>query len=226
MPLQARAFLGIWHNLKAGAERDFDRWHTYEHMPERAGVPGFRVARRYMNWKLSSPSHLCFCMYEAAHLETFRSPGYLARLNDPSPWSQRAGATQTDFLRGAFEIDLSLGAGFGGAIGTFRIARDPARREESAVALRHACLDAMALHGVVGVHLGVARTEVTGVRTREMEIRPSTSAENALDTVVLVEAIGFEELEAILEGAKSRFQVDGVASIAAEPYRLAYLLPA
>lgn len=226
MPLQARAFLGIWHNLKAGAEHDFDRWHTYEHMPERAGVPGFRVARRYMNRNLESPSHLCFCMYEAAHLEAFRSPGYLARLNDPTPWSQRAGATQTDFLRGAFEIDLSLGAGVGGAIGTFRIARDPAAREESGLALRHACLDTMALHGVVGVHLGVARTEVTGVRTKEMEIRPSTSAENALDTVVLVEAIGYEELQAILDEVKSKLRVRGVDSIAAEPYRLAYLLPA
>ena len=41
MPLNARAFLGIWHNLKPGYERDFDRWHTYEHMPERVGVPAF-----------------------------------------------------------------------------------------------------------------------------------------------------------------------------------------
>ena len=226
MPLQARAFLGIWHNLKAGAERDFDRWHTYEHMPERAGVPGFRVARRYMNWKLASPSHLCFCMYESAHLETFRSPGYLARLNDPTPWSRRVGAAQTDFLRGAFEIELSLGAGVGGALATFRIARDSDDREGVGHALRHACQDLMALHGVVGVHLGTARTEVTGVRTKEMEIRPSTSAENALDTVVLVEAIGFEELEALLEEAGSKLRVGGVASIAAEPYRLAYLLPA
>ena len=49
MPIQARAFLGIWHNLKPGTERDFDRWHTYEHMAERVGVPGIRVARRYIN---------------------------------------------------------------------------------------------------------------------------------------------------------------------------------
>ena len=226
MPLQARAFLGIWHNLKAGTERDFDRWHTYEHMPERAGVPGFRVARRYMNWKLASPSHLCFAMYEAAHVETFRSPGYLARLNDPTPWSQRAGATQTDFLRGAFEIDVSLGSGVGGAMATFRIARDPGSRDETSLALRHACVDLMALHGVVGVHMGSAKTEVTGLRTKEMEIRPSTSAENSLDTVVLVEAIGFEELEAVLGEASAKLRVRGVNSIDAEPYRLAYLLPA
>ncbi len=226
MPLQARAFLGIWHNLKPGTELDFDRWHTYEHMPERTGVPGFRVARRYMNREAASPGHLCFCMYEAAHVETFRSPGYLARLNDPTPLSQRGGATQTDFLRGAFEVELSLGAGVGGAMGTFRIARRPEGREETAQALRHACLDAMALHGVVGVHLGIAKTEVTGMRTREMEIRPSTRAENALDTVVLVEAIGFEELEAIAGEVKTRLGVGGVDAIESEAYRLAYLLAA
>jgi hypothetical protein len=202
MPLDARAFLGIWHNLKPGAERDFDRWHTYEHMHERIGVPGFRQARRYMNRELAS--HVCFTMYEAAHLETFRSPGYLARLNDPTPWSRRVGATQTDFLRGAFEIGASLGDGVGGAMSTFRLALAPAGRERSLPALRRAAQDVHELHGVVGVHVGSARQEVTGVRTREMEIRPSTSAENAVDSVVLVETIGFEELEAVLAEIESR----------------------
>jgi hypothetical protein len=222
MPLQARAFLGIWHNLKPGFERDFDRWHTYEHMPERVGVPGFRQARRYMNWQLKS--HLCFTMYEGAHTETFRSPGYLARLNDPTPWTRRVGAAQTDFLRGAFEVLLSLGAGLGGAIGTFRIRIEGAGREQTTTALRHACGDVMALHGVVGVHLGVAKQDVTGVRTTEMDNRPSTTAENMLDTVVLVESIGLEELEAVLAAVGQRLRVPGASAAEAEPYRLAYLL--
>lgn len=224
MPLQARAFLGIWHNLKAGFEREFDRWHTQEHMPERVGVPGFRVARRYMNWKLAS--HLCFTMYEGAHTETFRSPGYLARLNDPTPWTRRVGAAQTDFLRGAFEVQLSLGAGIGGAMGTFRIGLEDAAREQAIPALRHACIDIAALHGVAGVHLGVAQKEVTGVRTKEMANRPSSTAENALDTVVLVESIGFEELEAILASVAGKLRVAGAGAAQAEPYRLAYLLAA
>lgn len=224
MPLHARAFLGIWHNLKPGFEREFDRWHTIEHMPERVGVPGFRVARRYMNWKLAS--HACFTMYEGAHTETFRSPGYLARLNDPTPWTRKVGAAQTDFLRGAFEVRLSLGAGIGGALGTFRLGVEDAARADAAMALRHACEDLTALHGVVGVHLGVANKEVTGVRTTEMDNRPSTAAENAIDTVVLVETIGFEELEAILAEAAAKLRVPGATAAQAEPYRLAYLLSA
>jgi hypothetical protein len=224
MPLHARAFLGIWHNLKPGFEREFDRWHTAEHMPERVGVPGFRVARRYMNWKLAS--HVCFTMYEGAHTETFRSPGYLARLNDPTPWTRKVGAAQTDFLRGAFEVRLSLGQGLGGAMGTWRVALEDAAREQAVLALLHACQDLAALHGVVGVHLGVANRDVTGVRTKEMENRPSTTAENSIDTVVLVETIGFEELEAILAEASGKLRVHGARAVDAEPYRLAYLLAA
>jgi hypothetical protein len=224
MGLHARAFMGIWHNLEPGTEQDFDRWHTYEHMPERVGVPGFRRARRYMNRSVSS--HVCFTMYEATHVETFRSPGYLARLNDPTPWSLRIGATQTDFLRGAFELEVSLGAGIGGALATLRLERERSDRERTTLALRHGCHDVLLLHGVVGVHLGAAKQDVTGVHTKEMAIRRSREPENALDMVVLVETIGFEELEAILEEVEHNFRIRGVASIVVEPYRLAYLLPA
>jgi hypothetical protein len=177
-----------------------------------------------MNWKLAS--HLCFTMYEGAHTETFRSPGYLARLNEPTPWTRKVGAAQTDFLRGAFEVRLSLGAGLGGALGTFRLAIEDAAREQATMALRHACVDVAALHGVVGVHLGVANKDVTGVRTKEMENRPSSSAENAIDTVVLVETFGFEELEAILGEVAAKLRVPGAGAAQAEPYRLAYLLAA
>jgi hypothetical protein len=224
MPIHARAFLGIWHSLKPGSEREFDRWHTYEHMPERVGVPGFRQARRYMNWAL--PGHVCFTMYEAAHVETFRSPGYLARLNDPTPWSRRVGATQTNFLRGAFEIDATLGDGIGGAMATFRIGLHASARERTMLALRHVAQQVLELHGVVGVHTASVRPELTGVRTTEMDIRASTSAENALDVVMLLETIGFEELEAILADVQSKLTIDGVIAVDAEPYRLAYLLAA
>jgi len=43
---------------------------------------------------------------------------------------------------------------------------------------------------------------------------------------MLVETIGFGELEAILDDVEARLRVDGVVSVEAEPYRLAYLLAA
>ena len=36
-----------WHDVEPGRERDYQHWHTHEHMEERLSVPGFRQGRRY-----------------------------------------------------------------------------------------------------------------------------------------------------------------------------------
>ena len=47
MPLRGRAFFSMWSGVLQGYERELDRWHTIEHMPERLGVPGFLRGRRF-----------------------------------------------------------------------------------------------------------------------------------------------------------------------------------
>ena len=53
----------------------------------------------------------------------------------------------------------------------------------------------LALPGVSCVHLGIARSEVSGVRTRETELR-SAMAEKGFDAVILVEGSQRAGLEA------------------------------
>lgn len=36
-----------WHDVETGRERDYQHWHTQEHMDERVFLPGFLVGRRY-----------------------------------------------------------------------------------------------------------------------------------------------------------------------------------
>lgn len=223
MSLHGQAFLGIWHGIKPGHERDFDDWHTYEHMPERAGIPGFNRARRYMNWDLDK--QVCFTMYEGAHHETFRSPSYLARLNDPTEGTTRISGCQTNFLRGAFELKVSLGAGIGGALGTFRLRFANGDRHTIVQALRHIGIDVAQMRGVVGVHLGSAQRDITSVKTSEMDARGSSAAENELDAVLLVETFGFDELKGLLDQVTQMLSIEGVEAVEAAPYRLAYLLP-
>lgn len=223
MRLQGQAFLGIWHGLQPGHERDFDDWHTHEHMPERVGIPGFLRARRYMNWNLEQ--QVCFTMYEGAHHETFRSPGYLARLNAPTEGTSRISRVQTHFMRGAFELKGSYGAGIGGSMGTFRLRLAAGERDSAVQAVRHVGLDVSQLSGVVCVHLGVAQRDITSVKTSEMNARGSSAAENELDAVLLVETIGFEELQGVLDPVTAMLSVQGVEAVEAAPYRLAYLLP-
>src|SRR5262245_28316444 len=119
MGLKGRALNAIWYNLMAGYGRELDRWHTIEHMPERLGVPGFLRGRRYINAVASD--HSMFILYEAAHIETFRSPGLIARLNDPTEWSKKVQPGLLNFVRGPCQTLISLGEGVGGAMLTARM---------------------------------------------------------------------------------------------------------
>src|SRR5215208_2640650 len=79
MTLQGTAFLAMWHDIAAAAEPEYNLWHTREHMPERLGIPGFEVGRRYVDWNLDTFRY--FTLYEGRSLDVFRSAPYLARLN-------------------------------------------------------------------------------------------------------------------------------------------------
>ena len=80
--------------MAPGGEAEFDQWHLREHIPERVAVPGFLRCRRYVT--LGEPPRY-FYFYETESLDTLQSPAYLARLGDPTPWTQEdaaAGAQQ------------------------------------------------------------------------------------------------------------------------------------
>jgi hypothetical protein len=54
--------VAIWHDLLPEAKDAFYEWHNREHMPERAGIPGFRRGRRYIA-TAGGPEY--FNLYEA-----------------------------------------------------------------------------------------------------------------------------------------------------------------
>ena len=61
MPLRGSGFMAVWHDIKADGEREYNAWHTREHMPERLGVPGFRLGRRWLDRNLDR--HRYFTLY-------------------------------------------------------------------------------------------------------------------------------------------------------------------
>jgi len=219
MTLRGRAFNAMWSDLLPGYARELDRWHTIEHMPERLGVPGFLRGRRYINAVASD--HAMFILYEAAHIETFRSPGLIARLNDPTEWSKKVQPGLLHFTRSPCQTLISLGEGVGGAILTVRVpgnARYGAQVGDEITDLAPALTR---LHGVTAVHIG--RHVPDDIETAEKKLRP-TSASPSFEFVILVESIGVAELEAakpdivkIVAGSSSSAPELGV-------FRLAYLL--
>ena len=83
----------------------------------------------------------------------------------------------------------------------------------------------LAIRGICCAHVALARAEVSGVRTRETELRPATS-EQGFDALVLAEGSGRPELEAVVDAIERAIALSGcgVGNPATLVYNLAYQL--
>lgn len=222
MPLNAGAFLAIWHDIDPAGFDEWNRWHTIEHMPERVGIPGFLAGRRYMNTDASTL--VCFTMYEGRDLGVFNSLAYLERLNAPTEWTRNVAPAFQNFLRGACKCIASKGNGIGGDVLTLRYNRDPQSATSTIDAdtlVERAC----ELPGIVAAHVGQCEHAITEVNTNEREMRSATG-ESRYDAVAIFEAFGRNELTTARANltaiAASAF--DGHVLDGSEVYSLAYLL--
>jgi hypothetical protein len=74
--------LAIWNDCLPEAEREYEDWYMGQHLPERVGVPGFRIGRRYEAWG-AQPRY--FTYYDTDTPEVLWSQAYRDRLADPTP---------------------------------------------------------------------------------------------------------------------------------------------
>lgn len=220
MALLGDGFLVMWHDIVPDMQSEYTEWHTREHMPERLSIPGFLVGKRLMNHDLDRYRY--GTIYTGRDVEVFRSPAYLARLNDPTPWSNRLQPAFRNFLRVACERVASAGRGDGGAVATTRLVFAEGASEPVARGGAQALVESiLAIKGVCGAHVGLARTEVSGVRTRETELRPEM-AERGFDAVVITEGSGRMELESAIGGIEAAIAASACGFI--EPRSITYSL--
>ena len=59
-------------------------------------------------------------LYETENTAVLSGAEYLARLNSPAPWTRRATVAFTDTSRSLCRVAVSLGAGEGGLLATWR----------------------------------------------------------------------------------------------------------
>jgi hypothetical protein len=222
MTLKGRAFLAIWHDIEAKAESEYSDWHTRQHMPERLGIPGFLVGRRAVDWNLRHQRW--FTLYETRTLEVLSSDDYRARLNNPSHWSNRTQPAFRNLARSACIVAASIGCGIGGALATIRLGLAEEGLAAFEAKAERVAYQFVALDGVSGAHFGVAAPQITGVKTRETELRAST-VEDVFDAVVLIDGVGRRELEPLLPQVSSLLnEVLPIQSEQVGIYDLAYML--
>ena len=184
MHRDAQAFLAIWNDTADGHDNDWIDWHTREHFPERVGVEGFLVGRRYVALETGDTRY--FTLYEGRDISVFDGPSYLARLNDPTPWTQEMSAHFRNFVRGACRAEARRGLGDGGVALVVRLVAGG--QASATIDCEGLAKRMMAIPGVTTATVGLCDHDVTLVQTRERETRSGT--EDAIfDAVLIAEAL-------------------------------------
>ena len=169
MSLCGTGVVAIWHDLLPEAKDAFYEWHAREHMPERVAIPGFCRGRRYIA-SAGAPEY--FNLYEADNPAVLGGADYLARLNQPTPWTRDVVASFRNVARGICRVLYSEGVGEGGSMATLRF--DVAAADAAAVsaALIERSLPPLVTQvGVAGVHLCRTDDAVSRIDTAEKKSR-------------------------------------------------------
>jgi len=180
------AFLAIWNDVEPGRERDYGRWHTREHVPERVGVPGILEGRRYVG--AATPPQRYFTLYDLERLEVLESPAYRRLIEAPTPATRAMRPSFRNFRRLACRRVLSLGLGVGGVAIVWHWPQEPqqAAPEE---AWRRALEKTMTAPDLVCVQLGFS----VPVAPMPLETEPQQGR-----AVLLLETTPEAELPALL----------------------------
>lgn len=185
MGLAGRGAVAIWHDIAPEGRAAFYAWHGHEHMPERAGIPGFLRGRRYVAIA-GAPEF--FNLYETTTTAVLAGRDYLERLNHPTPWTVETVKHFRGVAHSLCEVAHSRGDGEGGLCATYRYDVPDAAAAKHRAAMRDALDRLVEAPGVAGAHLLVADTDASAIETAEKRARASGT--EIPRWVVLVEGWG------------------------------------
>jgi len=221
MPLLGPAAMLLSFDVVPEAVAEHDEWHTHEHLPERLSIPGFLRGTR---WVAVGGSPRYFVIYEVADLATLSSAPYLARLNNPSPWTSGIMPHYRGMSRGFCAVTGSFGFGLG-SLGLL-VRFDPATGSDAS--LRQWLLEEVlsklpSRQGLGSAHLfeGAA----TPPMTNEQRVR---GADAGVGWAVLATGYSESALSDLMQGQLSDAQLQAHGSTVSHRaiYRVEYSLDA
>ncbi|SPB15805.1 hypothetical protein NOV72_03011 [Caballeronia novacaledonica] len=190
---QSDGLLAIWSTIATETEVDYLHWLTREHIFERVGVPGFLSGRVFKRRDRSPSEYLM--LYELASADVMSSDGYLARLNAPTPWTQKIMPALMHFRRGG---GVTHTANHGRAYGThIAVARFEDSMPEALVGLAGQKMldDVVGLDWIVAARAMAVKTDATSIATREKSMR--SSQEGAFSGLLVIEALDHSSLNGV-----------------------------
>jgi hypothetical protein len=175
--MRGAGFLAIWSDVEPKHLTDYRHWLTREHATERVTTMGFLASRVFR--MMDSGINRFFILYELESPELLDGPAYLARLNAPSPWSQRIMPLLRNFVRGGGVMVARAGRGEGLTVVALRIENLPKDAARLAA-------DIAALDGIAAVQIGVTDLARTLVQTVEKDMRKD---EGIFAGLLIIEAL-------------------------------------
>jgi hypothetical protein len=201
--MRGSGFLAIWSDVAAQDLTDYRHWLTREHTTERVTTRGFLASRVFRATR--DDINRFFILYELEAPEVLDGEAYLARLNAPTPWSQRIMPRLGNFMRGGGTMVARAGRGEGATMMALRIEALPENAQELAEAL-------VACGGIAAVQIGATDAARTSVPTTEKGMRKN---EGFFAGLMLIEALDVVSLQAAL--LRARAIAPDVLSRASEP---------
>jgi hypothetical protein len=194
MALLGDSALAMWWDMAPDMRAEFEHWHSHEHFPERLALPGFLRASR---WRAADGGEGFFILYELQDHAALSSPGYVARLNAPTPWSTRLMPHHRNMVRSQTRVLHSHGVGVGRHAMTLRLSPRAGEEQRLQAALR-ALIEELPLRaGLAGAHL--LRTDTPAIApTAEQKIRGN--ADRSADWVFVVCGYDSEALKMLADG--------------------------
>lgn len=157
--------LAIWNDCAPEGEAHYERWYKCEHMQERVAVPGFRFGRRYE--RVGDADRRFFTYYEVDNASVLSSPAYVARLENPTPWTTESMRYFRNMVRTVCDVKSSAGDLIGSHAVVLRA--DDALSPMPAVG--HMVEKLGQEPGIARVQLWTASAQQTPTDTREMKAR-------------------------------------------------------
>lgn len=215
MALTGAAAMVLFYGIEEQAVADHDHWHTHEHFPERLGIPGFLRASRWVAVE-AAPRYLV--LYEVEEVAVLSGAPYLARLNNPTPWTTRMMPSFRGMVRGFCGVTASAGDALGQALVALRYTATAGREAGLQQWLATGVLPALAARpGLASAHLLAPAaqppmTKEQGIRGRDADM-PLVLLATGYDAAALAAAVA-EQLPDEELGRR------GAAPLARGTYRL------
>ena len=192
-------FMAIWSDVSLSDSAFYHDWLLKEHFQERVGVPGFISARVFR--RQAGQDFQFFIIYETESPEVLASAAYVARLNNPTPMTQKVMPKLKNFVRGAGRVVQSSGVCGGGAAKVLRFEQPhPLLGDAKARTALFEKINGM--DRVLAVRLFEVDTAATTIPTEEKKIR--TSREEIYSQLLVIEAVDLDAFTAVSELLKAK----------------------